>query len=211
MARVDLFRVLLVRTGATEWDEREHLPGLADLPLCPLARERFSVEGAGPGLVELRGVLSAGDQASVESAGAVASAFGCKSRACQGLGDVDLGLWQGLRMGEVKDRYPTVYRQWIDDPLSLNPPEGEPLREAQTRLIEEMAKGIEKTAKGCKSPVPAVAIVLRPLAYALVRSCLLGDPGLVCWSRLGAVPGFEWHRILPERLESLRWGSPSRV
>jgi probable phosphoglycerate mutase len=211
MARCDVYRVLLVRSGATEWDEREHLPGLADLPLCAGGRERFVIDGAGPGVVPLRAVISAGDQASVESARLVASAFETKARMCHGLCDVDLGLWQGLRMCEVKDRYPKVHRQWIDDPLSLTPPEGEPLRAAQNRLVEEMATCIEKACKGGKSPNPAVAVVLRPIALALVRARLLEDASLVCWSRLAASPAYEWHRILPERLDTLRWGSPSRV
>ncbi|MBZ0173568.1 MAG: histidine phosphatase family protein [Phycisphaerales bacterium] len=204
MARVDVYRVLLIRSGATAWDETEHLSGLADLPICEAGLARFVID---PGTVvenEPRSVLSANDQASVQSAGLVAKALGCKVKACSGLRDVDLGLWQGLRMDEIRERSPKVYKQWCDDPLSLKPPEGEPLRVAQERLIDEMIRAIERAARGAKSHTPVVAVVLRPVAMALVRAKLLDDPGLVCWPQIVSGPAFEWHRIPHERVDLLR-------
>lgn len=211
MARIDIYRILLIRTGATDWDERDHLPGLADLPLCTSGRKRFEVSPANAGEIDLRCVLHARDQASEQSARIVADAFDTKPRVCAGLSDVDLGLWQGLRMSDIRERYPKVYKQWTDDPLSLNPPEGEPLRAAQERLVEQLARGVEKASKGGKTSNPAVAVVLRPIAMALVRARLLGDASLVCWSRLPNAPAFEWHRIDHERMESLRSPATSGV
>ncbi len=204
MTRADRYRVLLIRSGATEWDEQAYLPGVADLPLCDRERERFSIDGdfVGPG--QVCGVISARDEASLQTAGLAASALDCKTKKCPGLGDVDLGLWQGLRIDELKERTPKVYRQWMDDPLSLHPPEGESLREARDRLIEQLIKAVEKTTKGVKSGVPTVAVVLRPIALALVRSRLLGDSRLAGWSACGNAPRFEWHELTESRIDTLR-------
>lgn len=204
MARADVFRVLLIRSGATAWDETEHLSGLADLPVCEAGLAGFDVGPESVGSAEPRLVLSAEDQASEQTAELIATAFGCKSKSCGGLRDVDLGLWQGLRMGEIRERSPKIYKQWCDDPLSLNPPEGEPLRLAQERLIDEFMRAVEKASKGAKCSNPVVAVVLRPLAMALVRARLLGDSGLACWAKIQAEPAFEWHWIPQERVESLR-------
>ncbi len=204
MARADVFRVLLIRSGATSWDETEHLSGQNDLPICDEGLARFSINPETVGSAKPRVVLSADDQASTQSAAMVAKALGCKAKSCPGLRDVDLGLWQGLRMDDIRERTPKIYKQWCDDPLSLNPPEGESLRSARGRLIDEMFRCIEKAAKGSKEPNPAVAVVLRPIALALVRSRLLDDPGLVCWSRMKAGPEFEWHLIPQQRVDSLR-------
>lgn len=204
MARADVFRVLLIRSGATAWDEAEHLSGLADLPVCEAGLDRFAIGPETVGETEPRLVVSADDQASVQSARLVAKALGCKAKACGGLRDADLGLWQGLRMDEIRERSPKVYKQWCDDPLSLSPPEGEPLRVAQDRLVDEMIRAIERSAKGAKRPDPVVAVVLRPIAMALVRARLLDDPDLVCWSKISDGPDFEWHIIPHERVGSLR-------
>jgi broad specificity phosphatase PhoE len=211
MARVDVYRVLLIRTGATEWDEREHLPGVADLPLCESARRGFGVGEETVGRQGLRIVLCADDEASKESAKLVSRAWGVKTRVVPGLGDVDLGLWQGMRMTEIRTRYPKVHRQWAEDPLSLNPPEGEALREAQSRMLDAFARALEKIGKNAKTSTPSVGVVLRPIAMGLMRAWLLDDPGVVTWNRLSRGPACEWHGIRPERLSRMRTRVPTGV
>jgi broad specificity phosphatase PhoE len=202
MSRSDRHRVLLIRTGATDWDEQEYLPGVADLPLCSRDREGFAFDPAVVGSVPLASVLCAGDEASTQTAEVVARALGVKSKKCAGLGDVDLGLWQGLRMDELRERTPKVYRQWHDDPLSLAPPEGESLRSARDRLIDQLIRAVEKSNRGGKDQ--AVAVVLRPIALSLVRSRLLGDASVAGWCKLPSAPRYEWHEIPNTRVEFLR-------
>lgn len=204
MTRADRYRVLLIRSGATAWDEQSYLPGVADLPLCEHERESFSIEHGYVGSEQVCGVISAGDEASAQTAGLAAGALGCKAKKYPGLGDVDLGLWQGLRIDELRERTPKVYRQWLDDPMSLHPPEGESLRAARDRLIEQMIKAVEKAAKSSKDGVPTVAVVLRPIALALVRSKLLGDSKLAGWASCGESPRFEWHELSEARIDTLR-------
>jgi len=204
MPRADVFRLLLIKTGATEWDKGDHLSGVADLPLCETGRACFSVSRDSVGDVDLRVVLCGEDQASEQSAALAAEAMGSKVRVCPRLGDVDLGLWQGLRMTEIRERSPRVYKQWVDDPMALTPPEGENLREARDRLMDELARGLERAGKATKKSRPAVAVVLRPMAMALVRARLLDDPSLANWSRIRQGPDFEWHMVPAERLGALR-------
>ena len=202
MTRADRYRVLLIRSGATDWDEQEYLPGVADLPLCDRDREELRFDPAVVGGVPVSSVISAGDEASTETAEIVAKALGVRSKKCVGLGDVDLGLWQGLRMHELRERTPKVYRQWQEDPLSLIPPEGETLRAARDRLVDQLMRSIEKAARGGKDQ--SVAVVLRPIALALVRSKLLGDASVAVWCNLPLSPRYEWHEIPCSRAVRLR-------
>lgn len=204
MTRPDRYRVLLIRSGATDWDEQEYLPGVADLPLCAEERMRFTVDPSFVGGVRLSAVISAGDEASTETASLVARAYGAKTKKCTGLGDVDLGLWQGLRMDELRERAPKVYKQWIDDPMSLAPPEGESLRAARDRLVDHIIRLAEKAGRAGKGSVPAIAVVLRPIALSLVRSRFLDDPAIAGWCRLQNGPSQEWHEIPSLRAESFR-------
>lgn len=204
MSRADRFRVLLIRSGATEWDEQEYLPGVADLPLSQGERENLGIDESFLVSGQISSICSAGDEASIETAAIVGKILGMKPKKCSGLGDVDLGLWQGLRMSELRERTPKIYRQWIDEPLCLQPPEGESLRGARDRLVEQIFKALEKAAKSAKSEVPTVAIVLRPIALSLVRAKLLADASLAGWSRVGVAPRCEWHEISTQRAEALR-------
>lgn len=207
MARADVFRLLLIRSGSTDWDEQNHLSGSADHPLGEKGRASFNVGLDATGDVDICTVLCGGDQASMESARLFAAVVGSKVRICPGLGEADLGLWEGLRMCEIKDRSPRIYKQWCDDSLSLSPPEGEPLREAQDRLLGELSRGLERAAKVSKSATPSIAVVLRPVAFGLVRAKLLADPAIACWSEVCRGPEFEWHAIPDERLSILRASS----
>lgn len=204
MARADVFRLLLIRSGSTDWDEQNHLAGAADHPLCETGRASFGVGHDATGEVDLRCVLCGEDQASEESARLFAGTVGAKVRVYPELGEADLGLWQGLRMDQIKERSPRIYKQWCDDPLSLSPPEGEPLREAQDRLLSALARGMERAAKNSKSATPAIAAVLRPVAFGLVRARLIGDSSIACWSKLCDGPEYEWHSITADRLATLR-------
>ena len=50
---------------------------------------------------------------------------GLRPRRIDDLRNLDQGLWQGLQLDEIKRRNVKVFRQWIDDPVTVCPPQGE--------------------------------------------------------------------------------------
>ena len=48
--------------------------------------------------------------------------------------NLDQGLWQGLQVDEIRRRNNRVFRQWLDDPLTVCPPMGEPVGSALERI-----------------------------------------------------------------------------
>jgi len=83
-----------------------------------------------------------------------------------------VGLWEGRLQEDLEERCPRSYRQWIEDPASVTPPQGEAASEAEDRVLVEIAKIADKV----KSERPTVAVVLRPTVYALVRCWVEGLP-----------------------------------
>ena len=177
MAKAKELRILLVQAGGTDWDREGRLAGAADLPLSAAERERLLGESALMG-GEVGGVrpgvmLCGPDEASRETAALVGNALGgVKVRALPGLADVDLGLWEGVAGEELVGRCPRSYRQWVEDPGSVTAPQGESLSAAEERVLGEIARAADKS----REERPVLGVVLRPLAYAVVRCWAEGLP-----------------------------------
>ncbi|MEL7474456.1 MAG: histidine phosphatase family protein [Planctomycetota bacterium] len=171
MSKSPEVRVVLVRCGRTEWDAEERICGSADVPLCADG-QKLAVEGAratSEGSIAV--VLHGPDEASRETASAIAADLGSRTKGVDALAEMDLGLWEGLRQQDFEERYPTASRGWRDDPASVSAPEGETLGEADERVIGELARALERV----KADGP-IGVVLRPIAYGLATCWLRGMP-----------------------------------
>ena len=100
----------------------------------------------------------------------VARHFNCRLRDEPLLEPVSMGLWQGLTRDEVRRRFPSVVAQWDDDPLSLQPPEGESIPAAAGRFDRALRK-ILRRRKG-----ETAALVLRPISFQIMRGLLRNQP-----------------------------------
>lgn len=110
-----------------------------------------------------------GNQACEQAAGIVAAQFDLKVRHSDYLEPVSMGLWQGLTRDELRFRFPTVFPEWEENPLGVNPPEGESVADAAGRFRE----GVRKIVKRNRGEV--VAVVLRPLSLQIVAGILRGE------------------------------------
>lgn len=126
--------VVLIRPGATVYDEQERLQGILDVPLS----DRGKVEVAH--LAErLSGVAFAAlycgpGESVLRTADAVARALGLRPKRLDELRNLDQGLWQGLQLDEIKRRNAKLFRQWQDDPCTICPPQGETIEDAMDRI-----------------------------------------------------------------------------
>jgi probable phosphoglycerate mutase len=103
-------------------------------------------------------IYASADETAEETARIIGSACGIKPKHLPNLGNVDMGLWQGRLVEEIRDTQPRLNRQWQDNPWSVAPPEGELLEDA----CERVEAAIEKIFK--RHPGGTVAMVVpRPL------------------------------------------------
>ncbi len=174
MAKKNEIDLLLVRSGRTDWEEVGRLQGSTDLPLSEQGR---TVVGATINHIALSQpelifatVLTAPDEASVDTAGMLSERCSGKVRICQGLGAFRLGLWEGLLEENLDERFPKAYRQWRQDPSQVNPPEGETFVAGEARLLTALLKTLEKQSG------KSVGVVLRPMEFGLLRSIIHQAP-----------------------------------
>lgn len=172
MTSEDSIRVTLVRSGATAWDDAGRLGGTCDLPLSEAGREVVRAALAGLNGEVVNTIFSGPDEASLETAQALRAVKGGKVKVLEGLKELDFGLWEGLRLDEIEEKCPTAYRQWCDNPAAVMVPEGESIEEASQRLFHTLGRALERVRGDAGAP----AVVLRPVAHALIVSAAAGMP-----------------------------------
>lgn len=199
MAKSNDIRVVLIASGRTAWDEAGRVGGACDLPLTEAGAAQ--VRGTLAGLAETRlaTVISAPDESSVQTAALVAASVSPvpapKMRRVDELADVCMGLWEGLRNEEIHDKFPKAFRQWRDDPQAVVIPEGEMLEEAQNRLVQAFSSGL-----GRVNGDGAAAVVVRPMAHAVIRCWIESAPLRSVWSMLNEAQDLRWETISRDRL-----------
>jgi broad specificity phosphatase PhoE len=208
MTKSSDIRLLVVRTGTTEWEEAGRICGRCDLPLSERGRESVRA-----GLETLNGSASLGlvlcgpDDTSRATAELVSKTTGARVKVLDDLQEMNLGLWEGLRASDLEEKYPTAYRKWTENPESVVVPEGETLAAARERIIEALARGLGKV----RDEDGAVGVVLRPVGFAIVVAWLEGSPGSELWGILNARPGMNWYTVpramIKDAREQIRAGS----
>lgn len=134
-------QVVLIRPGVTQFDEERRIQGRLDVPLNDQGAEQarqIARDVSGLGMTTL---YCASCEAAIETGERIAELLDLKSRAVRKLHNLDQGLWQGLKVDEVKRKHPRIYRQWCESPLHVCPPRGEMLQEA-CRRVEQLIRPI---------------------------------------------------------------------
>lgn len=127
-------QVVLIRPGATVYDEQNRVQGILDIPLS----ERGQTEAVG--LAErladapMSALYCGPGESVVRTAEIVGRALGLRPRRLEDLRNLDQGLWQGLQLDEIKRRNLKLFRQWLDDPRTICPPQGETVEAALERI-----------------------------------------------------------------------------
>jgi broad specificity phosphatase PhoE len=213
MAKIATQRILMLRTGATEWVDSGRLQGSTDLPLSARGVEQMSREVASLGRPPLSAIVCGPDEASLASAQALAEVSGAKVVSIQELEEVHFGLWEGILRSELEGRFCRAGRQWDDDPASVTPPEGECLDAFADRLLPALKRAINKLGgrRGVSSVArmggEGVGIVLRPIADAVVRCVLAGRPSCELCSFIEPRPQPQWFEVKPDQSWELVVGS----
>jgi broad specificity phosphatase PhoE len=177
--------VYIARTGTTVWEEQGRVESAAGAPLSEggvqearrLAEElddcRISAVYAPPG------------EAEQQTARILAKHLGVKRHKNDALREIDYGLWQGLTLEDIRRRHERVYRQWTKAPMTVQPPGGESLQDAQERLRQAL-RSILRKRKGGGCPL----LVLRPVALTLLRSIMREEDVEALWCN--GDPDFTW-------------------
>ncbi len=162
-------RVTLIHAGPTPWDEEDRMAGGQTLPLVEDALAKISelAQSISPAPTAI--YFCKTNEASNEVAKLLGGIFKLRPRDNEQLNGFELGLWEGLTRGELRRRFPSVFPQWEENPLSVNPPDGETLPEAIERIHAGVVKVLKRNRGG------SVVLVMRPLALQIALGVLRNE------------------------------------
>ena len=146
--RYGMLQFLIVRSGTTEFDRQGRVLGNLDVPLhADATRELEEIVDRLRGTA-IDAVYAGPGQSALETAERVCEPLEMKFKSLESLQNINLGLWQGLLLEEVKRKQPKVFRQWQENPETICPPEGEMLQAARDRIDFFLNKVYKKHKSG---------------------------------------------------------------
>jgi broad specificity phosphatase PhoE len=101
--------VVLVRHGATIWNQTKRAQGQADIPLSE--KGRAEARGTAHDLADLRieAVYSSDLKRALDTALPIAERHGVEVVTDPGFREIDQGQWTGLSTSEIKERWPDLW------------------------------------------------------------------------------------------------------
>jgi broad specificity phosphatase PhoE len=177
LRHVRVGRVLLIRPGATDFDDQGRMKGSLDIPMSERGRQQVDRLAEQLAQFEVRTIYTAPSESARETAERLAqSRADVRIKVVDAFRNIDHGLWHGKLIDEVRRNLPRVYRQGQDCPGDICPPGGESIRDAKARVIKAVRKVLRKSGD------EVIAIVIpEPMAW-VVQSLLSGKELIDLWN-----------------------------
>lgn len=182
-------QILLIRPGATEYDQQGRVQGTLDIPLCEDGRQEVESLVEELQVQPIAAIYCCPSKSAQQTAEVLAASLEIKVKPVEQLQNLDHGLWQGMLVADVKTKQPKVYRQWQEQPETVCPPQGETLAAAKQRVQAVLAKLLKKH----KSDGLLAVVVPEPLA-SVVRNVLCRQEWGDLWQN-GLNPGAKWELL----------------
>jgi len=161
--------LILVRHGRTAWNKEERFRGRTDLPLDEMGLRQADAVGRRiaeryhPTAMYTSPLLRAR-----QTAEGICRQVGLTARPDQGLLDLDYGALSGLSMPEAEERFPSLYRAWLEAPHTVRFPQGESLDDVRARAMERV-QTLEKDHRDEQVVLVSHIVVCRVLFCALLE------------------------------------------
>jgi broad specificity phosphatase PhoE len=139
-------RIILVRHGQTAWNvgapsaEGERFRGRVDLPLNERGHAQALALAERLADEPIAAIYASPLQRAMETAEPTARRLGLTVQPLEGIIDINYGDWQEHPHSEVARLYPTLYRQWLQEPHLVRPPGGESLEEVRDRAMAALCQ-----------------------------------------------------------------------
>ena len=168
-------QIYLVRHGQTQWNKEQVFRGTTDVPLNESGQEEARLTGEALRDRPIRAVYTSPLVRASETAAAIARIHGLEVQTLQGLTDLSFGEWQGVPHSTVMERYPDLYRQWLEEPHRVTFPGGDDITTLQSRAV----KAVKETASS--HPEQTIVMVSHRVVNRVLICGLVGIDLSLFW------------------------------
>lgn len=162
-------RLVVWRHGHTDWNGGDRVQGQSDTALNDLGREQAA--GAASLLAALQpdAIVSSDLRRAVDTAQALAALTGLPVRTDARLRERHYGLWQGLTMPTIAERFPAEYARWRAGDQSPG---------CEVESLDDLGKRVGEALQDAADAAPGGLIVVATHGGAARQGCghLLGWP-----------------------------------
>jgi probable phosphoglycerate mutase len=127
--------VYLIRHGETEWNIIGRWQGILDVQLNEVGREQARKLAEDAKSTGIEAIYSSDLSRALDTAQALAAPLGLNPILDTRLRELDIGIFQGLKEAEIKQKHPEEFAAFLANPLKYRIPEGESRMDMQERVF----------------------------------------------------------------------------
>jgi broad specificity phosphatase PhoE len=156
-------RLVLIRHGETDWNIEGRYQGQADPPLNESGIAQSHILALNLAPLGLDVLYSSPLKRATQTAEIIKVHLNLPLYLEPRFMEIHQGKWQNRLRAEIESSYPHLFKRWEDDPWQVQPPEGETLKQVQTRVYQALDELIpHHTAQ-------SVGIVCHRIPIALIK------------------------------------------
>lgn len=159
-------KIYIVRHGETQWNKEEVFRGRKDIPLNETGQKQAEMVGLYFRNKGINRILSSPLVRAVQTAEAVWKTTGVAVETKDAFTDINFGIWEGLPLREVEERYPGDFGAWKTSPENLMIENGETLETVRKRI----SMGLAATLSVTEGTI--VVVTHRVICKLIVLDCL---------------------------------------
>ncbi|HHX88107.1 MAG TPA: histidine phosphatase family protein [Firmicutes bacterium] len=159
--------IILIRHGETEWNKEKIFRGHKDVPLNGRGQGQARDTARALTGFKIDEVYSSPLSRAMMTAREIAAGHDLPVFPRESFIDIDFGVWEGLSLKEIQQKYPREYRSWVETPHLWKASGGETLLEVRERSWKELLQLIREVS-GETLVVVTHRVVLKMLLMAVL-------------------------------------------
>lgn len=189
--------LIIVRHGETDWNVEGRWQGQIDVPLN--ANGHHQAQQMAESLIQapITAIYSSDLRRASETAGYLARKFNLPVQTDARLREIHQGMWQGLRISEIRSNYRSEFQSREKNPLQVAPPGGETVQQVGERLNSFLADLIPS------HPHATVAIATHGFVMALLQILLNHEPFENIWQAIPKSGAWLEYQVSDEDLSQI--------
>jgi broad specificity phosphatase PhoE len=166
--------ILLVRHGETKWNRELVFRGIRDIPLSERGLRQAELLARRLKGEKIDAIFSSPLSRAMQTAQPAAQALALTVHPEEAINDLNFGLWAGLSVDQVKEKYPDQFEKWRVNPLEMDFPEGDSIIQARQRSFDWL-----KAASS--ADYARIALVTHKVILKLLVLSVLNAPERAYW------------------------------